>query len=230
MSTVIHPYIDALLQEPKPRKFDYPESQLPDNPAPIDRSRVGYVLAVKHVADADYQQLLADWRERQDTLLGFRSELDKESTAAMSSAASTVDSRASDEELARAMFGTARWAEILDEIERMQVWGAQRSDESARKASQFTKGIGRVEAIRERMQKELSEVFARAQKLHDELGPEADPAAKQRVLERAEQQAKALSDKAVQQINTQTRYILNLDDNTATVSTSDWLTRRGLID
>ncbi len=227
---MIHPVIDALLQEPKPRKFELPQPNLPNRPAPIDKAWTGFVLAVRTVADADYQQELADWRERQDTLLGFRSELDAEAAAASSNDLGSGDRRLSDDELAQAMFGTARWAEILDEIERMQRWGARRADESARKAKQFTKGVTRALSIRERFQEQFADLSDRLRRRGDELGEHADPATIQHLLQEADIEAKALSDKAVAKIHTQIRYILNLDDNTAAVSTADWLRRHGLLD
>ncbi len=218
-STAIHPMIDALLQEPQPPCPKFPYS-IPDGAGWVDQAMAGFLLAAQSVHEADSRHRLADWRERQDKLLGFRSALDRE--------ALPRDAAVGQVSVSKAIFGTDRRQEIMDDLQAMLQWAARIAKESARKLEAIEKGLGRVLVVCDSATARVREIDQQAHEDISRVNP-SDTQAIDLIVATAHQAALAAAKVAVQKINTQTRFLLNLDENTTAVSVGDWLERHGLV-
>ncbi|MBE5507649.1 hypothetical protein E3G54_004984 [Mycobacteroides abscessus] len=224
-STAVHPMIDALLLEPQPPCVVFPYS-IPDSPGWVDQALAGFLLAAKSVHDATFQYRLADWRARQDKLLGFRSILDREALPRDIALGQLVaEGKVS---VSKAIFGTDRRQEMMDEMQTMLQWAAQLAEESARKLDGIDKGVARVLEICNSCSTRVREIDQQAHEDISRVDPAATPTIDS-IVDTAHHKALAVTKVAVQKIKTQTRFLLNLDENTVAVSVDDWLVRHGLV-
>lgn len=218
--TPLLPLLDALLKESAPEDFTTKAWLLPPVPAPIDKSLRGFSLAAETIGDLDYKKRYADWQERQRCLRDWRAHLLE---------SHLKDGDATDEtpSISKAIFGSDRWREIFDQVAYLQRWAATRAHESARKHAAIGTARNRVCDIHHRACQRMTEIDAAA---HLEIAKVNDQGAEaiNRVIHAAQQDVLIVSATAVQRINTQTRYVLNLDENTSTTSVTDWLTSHDL--
>lgn len=224
-STAIHPMIDALLREPQPPCAEFPYS-IPNGAGWVDQALAGFLLAAKSVHEADSRHRLVDWRERQDKLLGLRSVLDREALPRDAAVGQLVaEGQVS---VSKAIFGTDRRQEIMDDLQAMLQWAARIAKESARKLEAIEKGLGRVLVVCDSSTARVCEIDQQAHEDISRVNP-SDTQAIDLIVDAAHQAALAATKVAVQKINTQTRFLLNLDENTTAVSVGDWLERHGLV-
>lgn len=205
------PLIDKLLIEPKPVRRLRDTPPMAQAPTAVVKSLEGLYLAIDPVANSDFIQREKDWYQRRDFLLECRTALTQSA-----SADSVADTVAAEE--SQRMFSKIQTESRLAQ---------QRALESTRKHKAFAKSLGRASAIYAKYERALDNIHDSAEHQVRRVGIN-NKAAVDQVLQQAADAAESASTAAIQRINNQTRYILNLDENTTSIIVTDWLDRHNL--
>lgn len=218
--------IDKLLLDPKPVRKLRDTPLLPDTPTLIDKALEGLYVAIDTVSNSDYEQREKDWYHRRDFLLECRTKL------------TDADSQAGDQAAAQALVNplTGQASDgirgpgvnaMLNDIQTESRLAQQRALESTRKHKAFAKSLQRATNIYAQYERAINNISRTAEQQVGRVGLDNQAAVDQIIAEAADN-AEAASNSAAQRINNQTRYVLNLDENTAPISIIDWLDRHNL--
>jgi hypothetical protein len=135
--------------------------------------------------------------------------------------------RGDDVDLGAALVGTSRWEEMFDQIHDLHSWARTRAEETMRKYKAFADGFTRIATIVSRCKQRMSQVLRSAEEQSAKLS-DSDVDSRNAITARVRLDLTTVSEMAVQRINVQTRQVLDLDENTASISVEDWLTNHGL--
>lgn len=213
--------IDKLLLDPKPVRKLRDTPLLPDTPTLIDKALEGLYVAIDTVSNSDYEQREKDWYHRRDFLLECRTKLTHRDSPAAVSLVNSPIGQASD---------GGRGAgvdEMLNDIQAESRLAQQRALESSRKHKAFAKSLQRATKIYAQYEQAINNISRTAEQQVSRVGMDSQAAVDQIIAE-ATDSAEAASKSAAQRINNQTRYVLNLDENTTMISVPDWLDRHNL--
>lgn len=183
-------------------------------------------MAIDTVANSDYEQREKDWYHRRDFLLECRTKL------------TDPDSQAGDQAAAEALVNSLTGQsgdggrgpgvdEMLNDIQTESRLAQQRALESNRKHKAFAKSLQRATKIYAQYEQAINNISRTAEQQVGRVGMDNQTAVDQ-IISHATDNAEAASNSAAQRINNQTRYVLNLDENTTVISVSDWLDRHNL--
>ncbi|WP_457226647.1 hypothetical protein [Mycobacteroides abscessus] len=212
-----------LLGDPRPNKVEHDWAALggDDGHSPIDRAISGFLQAARRVNDSDFEIAFMDWEERQRRIHGWIDYLeahrasDAETLAQKILAGNPIDFSAD-------IIGSPKWDEMMTEFQELMAWCARRSTESARKHRELADGFERIATIIERSKERMTEIAHRATPEIEKLA-EGDTAGRDRLIKAARREVNTVSKTAVSQVNTQTRRMLDLDENTAVYTVTEWL-------
>ncbi|WP_146190919.1 hypothetical protein [Mycobacteroides abscessus] len=213
-----------LLDDPMPKKVaqDWAALGADDGKSPIDRAISGFMKAARRVDDSDYEVARMDWEERQRRIRGWIDYLeahrapDAESLAQKILAGGEIDFSAD-------IIGSPKWDEMMTEFQELMAWCARRSTESARKHRELADGFERIATIIERSKERMTEIAHRATPEIEKLADGGDTEGRDRLIKAARREVNTVSKTAVGQVNTQTRRVLDLDENTAAYTVTEWL-------
>ncbi|SKO14265.1 Uncharacterised protein [Mycobacteroides abscessus subsp. bolletii] len=205
------PLIDKLLIEPKPVRRLRDTPLMAEAPTAVEKSLEGLYLAIDTVANGDFIQREKDWYQRRDFLLECRTALTQSDPSD-----SVADTAAA--EKSQRMFSKIQTESRLAQ---------QRALESTRKHKAFAKSLQRATNIYAQYERAINNISRTAEQQVGRVGLD-NQAAVDQIIAEAAYNAEAASNSAAQRINNQTRYVLNLDENTAPISIIDWLDRHNL--
>jgi hypothetical protein len=197
----------------------------PPGNTPIEKALTGLCLAINAVSESDYALHVRDFDDRRNRLLDWREHLRTHPIPSTEEASTAlIEGRISTSE---ALFGTARWSEMLDDLHEMLMWHSNRQLETARKLKTAGKALHEAQAVRTRGNQRTAEIVQRAEAEIAALTAD-DDAGKARIIAQAQQEVRTMSEVATSRTNALTREVLDLDENTATIDTTEWLQRHGL--
>lgn len=211
MSSDVHELmtlVESLLQyEPGPEHPPEP-MPIPAGDTPLDTAFAGLFLAINAVTEADYAVRVRELEERRNRLLDWRKHLQDNPIPDSRGAADAI--HRGELTVEQAVMGNGQWAQMLDDLNHMLSWGAEQHTESLRKSTTIGNALIRTLEIGRRTDEQIRQIRE---------GRDTDE---------ARRQLQAISDVAVAQTHQLTRQILDLNENTAAISTAEWLDRHGL--
>lgn len=216
-----------VLEEPPPRKYEPDWTALGGGDQnPIDRAISGFLLAFQRINDTDHDIAYMDWEARQrranswvDYLEAHRAP-DQESLAQKIAAGGRVD-------FAADIIGSPKWDEMMTEFHELLAWGARRLDESDRKQTVFRDCLLDISTIIRRSKERMNEIVVQASPEIDKV-PAENTEGRDKLIKAARRQVTTVSKTAVGRISTQTRRVLDLDENTTAYTVAEWLEMHGI--
>lgn len=194
---------------------------------PIEQALAGLGLAVNAIIQADHAAHLSDWEQRHNQLLEWHTFLqehpipdENESGPAIARGEMTVT---------EALLGTDRWGEIFDDMAELTRWRSQRHMESARKHRALADSEKRAIDIYRRSDERVQQIRKSKNRKIKRLGG-GDPDRRDQIIQDGNREVDAISEVAVNRTHALIRQVLDLDENTAVISTAEWLARHGLSD
>lgn len=212
-----------LLDDPRPNKVEHDWTALggDDGHSPIDRAISGFLQAARRVNDSDFEIAVMDWQERQRRIHGWIDFMqahrapDAETLAQKILAGDPIDFSAG-------IVGSQKWHEMMTDLHELMAWGERRWAESARKHRELADGFNRIATVIDRSRGRMTEIAHRATPEIEKLA-EGDTAGRDKLIKAARREVNTVSKTAVSQVNTQTRRMLYLDENTAVYTVTEWL-------
>lgn len=186
---------------------------------PIDEALLVFEAAVEYVAIRNNYDAVADWKRRQAKLNGWLGVLQRE-PAPMSDeqfAASIVAcGRVDPTELEAVLVGTRHTAALLDDIAEVIAEHQREHEETERMNRAVARGRERVRMIMKRCVERRAEISAATEERLQQISPE-DAASQKLAIEAAYPDLIVLSETACEQINAQTRRVLDAHRRTAAI-------------
>ncbi len=211
------------LPQMRPQKIE--PMPVPTGDTAVEQAFAGFCLAANAVTHRDYDQHLRDWEDRQNRLIDWREHLkahpipdSAESAAAIQRGEMTVS---------QALMGTDRWEEMMDDLAEMLRWSSTRHEESARKLRVTSDAGSRAIAIRQRGEERVKQIVKSSTRKINRLNDD-DTARRDEIIASGQSQVADVAEVVVNRTNALTRQVLDLDENTAHITTADWLRQHGL--
>lgn len=216
--------VDKVFQfQPKPLMVA--PLEIPTGMTPIEQATAGLYHAVNAITESDCTHHLRDWTDRRDRTLEWRHHLANHPIPDTTESSTAI--ARGEMSVAAALFGTDRYEDMLTEFEEILEWSANRYTESARKHQTIADALQRANGIRrrgdERIQQILRSCDRKIKKLRD-----SDTDARRQIIEAGQRDVRTAATAAVSRTNALTRQILDLDEDYAVISVSEWLTRHHL--
>ena len=198
---LLTPLIDALLAgEPLAiGRLGGEPLPIPDGDSVLDRAFAGLYLAINTVSAADHEGRERERGQRRDLLLDRRQHLSEHPVQEGPVGGAILRGEMTAEQ---ALMGDGRWEQMLDDTVVDLCWAADSYNESLRKSIAI--GDALIRALRIAKNTDQSSGHTRTE------------------------HTPAINAVAAGQIRQLIREILDLDENTATISTTEWMTRHGL--
>lgn len=205
-----------LLTEPRPSLR--PMKQLKKRSEwPIDEALLVFEAAVEYVAVRNHYDAVTDWKRRQATLNGWLEVLRREPPpmsdeqfGASMSACGSVNCT----ELEAVLIGTRHSAALLTDIAEVIAEQQRRCEETERMNRTVARGRERVAMIMKRCVERRAEISAATEERLQQISPE-DTASRKSATEAVYSDLIVLSETTCEQINAQTRRVLDAHRLTA---------------
>lgn len=167
-----------------------------------------------------------DWEERQRRIHGWIDFMQAHRAPDAEALAQKI--HAGDEiDFAEDIIGSPKWHEMMTELQELMAWGERRWAESARKHRELADGFNRIATIIDRSRERMTEIANRATPEIEKLA-DGDTGGRNKLIKAARREVNTVSKTAVGQVNTQTRRVLDLDENTAAYTVAEWLEMHGI--
>ncbi len=192
----------------EPRPLTWPVKRLKKRSEwPVDEARLVFDAAVQYVSVGIDCDALADWKWRQGRLKGWLEVLRREPSAV------SVE-RFGPSMIVGESVGRGELEALVDDVAELLAEAGRRCDETERMHRAVGSALRRVGMIMKRCVERRAEIGAATEERLQQISPE-DTAAQQAAIEAAYPDLIVLSETACEQINAQTRRVLDAHRRTA---------------
>lgn len=208
--------VTMLMTEPRP--LARPVTRLKKrSELPIDKARLVFDAAVQYVDVCIDCDAVADWERRQERLNGWLEALCGEPTpmsVEQFGANMIASQRVNRTELEAALVGTRHWAALLDDVSEILAQHARRCEDTGHTHQVMGMALERVGIIMKRCGERHAEISMATEVRLQGISSEDAPA-RESAMDAGHRDLIVLSETVCEQINAQTRRVLNAHRHTA---------------